>query len=260
MSRPRIGISACFMHPDPERGPYAPKTLHYVEQSVAHWVASAGTLPYLIPSPYGETRAGDLTLADYADDLDGLVLEGGADLWPGSYRESPARPEWSGDRIRDEYELELVHAFEARGKPVLGLCRGLQLINVAFGGSLHQDIATHVPRALRHRDHAAYDLNFHDIEIVEGSRLAQLYPGCRRARVNSVHHQAIKALAPGFDVEAVAPDDGVIEAIRRRGGSYVAAVQWHPEWHRRADAQVLPGAPLLQDFVAVAARGRRADA
>ncbi len=238
------------MHPDPARSAYRSKTLHYVEQSVAHWVASAGALPYLVPSPYGDTRASALTLADYADDLDGRVLEGGADLWPGSYDDAPARPEWSGDRVRDDYELELVREFEARRKPVLGVCRGLQLINVAFGGTLHQDIETHVPQALRHRDHDAYDLNFHEVDLLEGSRLSELYRGQCRARVNSVHHQAIDTLAPGFVVEAVARDDGVIEAIRRPSGSYIAAVQWHPEWHRRDDAQVLPGGPLLEEFLA----------
>jgi gamma-glutamyl-gamma-aminobutyrate hydrolase PuuD len=101
----------------------------------------------------------------------------------------------SGDRIRDEYEIALTHAFVAAGKPVLGICRGLQLLNVAFGGTLYQDIPTQRPGAAKHRDTALYDLNFHALEISAGSRLAQLC-GSELRRVNSVHHQAIKDHAP----------------------------------------------------------------
>jgi putative glutamine amidotransferase len=192
---------------------------------------------------------------DYAQWLDGLVLHGGADVWPGSYGEEPVRPEWSGDRIRDAYEIALVRAFEAAGKPVFGICRGLQLINVAHGGTLYQDIATQKPQALVHRDAAAYDLNFHHVEIVPGSRLEQLL-GERRHKINSVHHQGIKDLAPGFAVEAISPDDQVIEAIRHQGRAWVAAVQWHPEFHR-PDLGVVDDTPLLRDFLEAARAARR---
>jgi hypothetical protein len=124
-----------------------------------------------------------------------------------------------------------VQAFRAAGKPVFGICRGLQLINVAHGGTLYQDISTQKPGARRHRDAAAYDLNFHEVDILPRTRLAQLLPPGRH-KVNSVHHQGVKDLAPGFVVEAVSPDDGVIEAIRHTGDAWVAAVQWHPEFHR----------------------------
>jgi putative glutamine amidotransferase len=238
MQRPKIGISACFFHADLERPIFTGKTLQYVEQSIVHWVQSSGALAVLIPSPDGPTRRGDVTLADYAALLDGLVLEGGADMWPGSYGEEPLRPEWSGDRVRDEYEIALTRAFVDAGKPVLGVCRGQQVINVAFGGTLYQDIATQLPGALRHRDRALYDRNFHAVDLVPGTRLASLYPGVTQAIVNSVHHQAIKDLAPFMIVEARCPNDSVIEAIRydaaRAGNTaWVAAVQWHPEFHRR---------------------------
>jgi putative glutamine amidotransferase len=254
--RPRIGISACFFHADPARPIFTGKTLQYVEQSVVHWVQSAGALAVVIPSPEGPTKRGDVTLADYAALLDGLVLEGGSDMWPGSYGEAPLRPEWTGDRIRDEYETALLRAFVDAGKPVLGVCRGLQVLNVAFGGTLYQDIATQKPGARTHRDAALYDQNFHTIEFVAGSRLAQLYTGTTRARVNSVHHQAIKDLAAGFVVEAVS-DDGVIEAFRWTGPSYVAAVQWHPEFHDWTRSDLLSGDPLLADFLHAARSARR---
>jgi putative glutamine amidotransferase len=249
-ARARIGISACFFHADPQRPVFTGKTLQYVEQSIVHWVQSAGALAVVIPSPEGSTKRGDVTLADYADLLDGLVLEGGSDMWPGSYGEVPLRPEWTGDRVRDEYETELLRAFIDAGKPVLGVCRGLQVLNVAFGGTLYQDIATQKPGSGAHRVASLYDQNFHEIEFVTGTKLAQLYRGTPRATVNSVHHQAIRDLAPGFVVEAVSVDDGIIEAIRGPGPSYVAAVQWHPEFHDWTSPALLSGDPILADFLA----------
>ena len=141
-TRQRIGISACFFHPDPKRPIFTGKTLQYVEQSIVHWVQSAGALAVVIPSPEGPTKRGDVSLADYVELLEGLVLEGGSDMWPGSYGETPLRPEWTGDRIRDEYEIALLRAFVDTRKPVLGICRGMQVLNVAFGGTLYQDIST----------------------------------------------------------------------------------------------------------------------
>ena len=249
--RLKIGISACFFHADPARPIFTGKTLQYVEQSIAHWVMSTGALAVMIPNPAGDTRRGDATLADYARWLDGLVLEGGSDLWPGSYGETPLKPQWSGDRIRDEYEKALVAAFMAEHKPVFGVCRGLQLLNVAFGGTLLQDIASQRPESVSHREASLYDRHFHEVEFVPGSHLAQMYAGVARARVNSVHHQAIKDLAPGFVVEARSVGDGLIEAVRRPGDSYVAAVQWHPEFHH-ADLGTLDDTPMLDDFLTAA--------
>jgi putative glutamine amidotransferase len=251
--RLKIGISACFMHADPARQLFTGKTLQYVEQSIAHWVMSTGALAVMIPSPTGATQRGDVTLDHYAMWLDGLVLHGGADVSPLSYGEQPLQTRWGGDKIRDEYEIDLVAAFERQRKPVFGVCRGLQLLNVAYGGTLYQDIEMQIPHALKHRDAQVYDNNFHRVEIAPGSRLASLYPGALRAKVNSIHHQAIKALAPGFEVEAVSPDDGIIEAIRRTdtGRPYMAAVQWHPEFHR-SDSDTIDDAALLTDFLAAA--------
>jgi putative glutamine amidotransferase len=141
-----------------------------------------------------------------------------------------------------------VKAFVAAGKPVFGVCRGLQLINVAFGGTLYQDIATQRPEALKHRDAEVYDQNFHDLAVVPKTRLSQLLAGVSSYKINSIHHQGIKDLAPGFEVEARCPDDGMIEAIRHTGPAYVAAVQWHPEFHR-PELGTLDDTPLLTDFL-----------
>ncbi|MEO8186643.1 MAG: type 1 glutamine amidotransferase [Burkholderiaceae bacterium] len=258
-TRPRIGISVCFFHADAKRPIFTGKTLQYVEQSIVHWVQSAGALSLVIPSPEGPTKRSDVTLHDYAAALDGLVLHGGSDVWPGSYGEEPLKPEWSGDRVRDEYEIALLRAFIDAGKPVLGVCRGLQVINVAFGGTLYQDITTQQPGSLPHRDAALYDQNFHEIELVAGTRLAALYPEITRARVNSVHHQGVKQLADEFTVEATSPDDGMIEAMRWTGCSYVNAVQWHPEFHDWKSSNTLSGDPILNDFLSATGASRRGD-
>ena len=259
-SRPKIGISACFMHADPARPLFTGKTLQYLEQSIAHWVMSTGALAVMIPSPTGVTQRGDVTLDHFAQWLDGLVLHGGADVSPLSYGEQPLQERWAGDRIRDEYEIELVAAFERHGKPVFGVCRGLQLVNVAYGGTLYQDIQTQRPNALLHRNPAVYDRNFHTVDIVPDSRLASLYPDERRVKVNSIHHQAIKELARGFAVEAVSSEDGIVEAIRREdpGKPYLAAVQWHPEFHE-PDSDTIDDAALLAEFLD-AARATRKEA
>ena len=253
-SRLKIGLSACFQHADPSRSLFTNKTLQYVEQSIAHWLMSAGAMVVMVPCPTGETARGDTSLSHYAEWLDGVVMHGGADVWPGTYGEMPLREAWVGDRIRDLYDLALVEAFEQAGKPIFGVCRGLQLINVAFGGTLYQDIETQHPYALQHRDPVSYDQNFHDIEFVEGTRLSQLYPGLAHARVNSIHHQGIKHLAPGFEVEAWSYPDRVPEAIRRKPGQggrgYIAATQWHPEFHREGNwVNTVDDSAILHDFL-----------
>jgi putative glutamine amidotransferase len=252
--RLKIGVSACFFHADAARPIFTGKTLQYIEQSVAHWVASSSeALPVMVPSPLGATSKGEISLADYADWLDALVLEGGSDVAPSSYGETPLDPRWSGDRVRDDYERALLAAFAERGKPVLGICRGLQLMNVAFGGTLLQDIGTQRPGAVVHRDAVTYDRNVHAVAFEPGTHLARIFEGTPTATVNSVHHQGIKDLAAGFVVEARCPADGMIEAIRRPQGSYMAAVQWHPEFHRAGEG-TLDDRPLLDDFLAAARR------
>ncbi|MBN8492176.1 MAG: type 1 glutamine amidotransferase [Burkholderiales bacterium] len=257
-----IGVSARIYYPAGpvlDLGGVWTKTLHYLEQSVAHWVMRGGALPVMVPAVDAQSivKRSEIELSHYAEALDGLVLQGGNDLAPESYGETPLKPEWAGDRVRDRYEMELVQAFLAAGKPVFGICRGFQLLNVMHGGTLLQDIPTQRPASRAHRDGPSYERHFHDIEIVEGSRLAQLYPGQRRAKVNSIHHQGIKDLAPGFEVEARCPEDGMIEAIRRRGPGYLAAVQWHPEFHDTEHGTFDDGA-LLAEFLA-AARATRKD-
>ena len=187
----KIGLSACFFHADPKRPIFKGKTLQYAEQSMLHWVMSGDVLAVMIPSPEGNTRRGKVTVGDFARELDGLVLQGGADVSPSSYDEAALKPEWTGDRVRDLYEIDLLNAFMAAGKPVLGICRGAQLINVAFGGTLFQDIGTQRPEALQHRNWDIYDQNFHNVRVEAGGSLSRWYETARSYKVNSVHHLAL---------------------------------------------------------------------
>jgi putative glutamine amidotransferase len=253
----RIGVAACFFHADPARPIFKGKTLLYLEQSLAHWLMAGGALPYLLPTPAHGVRPHDLVA-----ELDALVLQGGSDLSPASYGEEPIRPEWSGDRVRDEYETSLIHACVELDRPVLGVCRGLQMLNVAFGGSLYQDIATQCPGALVHREFERYDQLQHDVRFEPGSWLARRYPGRGEGRVNTVHHQGVKTLGRDLRVEARAVPDGMIEAVRYDPGSgddgpWLYAVQWHPEFQDPADASLLPTAPLRELFLDAAEARRR---
>lgn len=248
----RIGLSACFFHADPTRAIFKGKTLQYLEQSIAHWLTSAPeVLAYMLPLPHASRNLGD-----WVADLDGLVLQGGSDVSPKSYGEEALRPEWAGDYIRDQYEIELFSRFIEAKKPVLGVCRGAQLMNVALGGTLYQDIGTQVPGALVHRDWNIYDQNYHTIELAEGSKLAHVYGGLKQAKVNSVHHQALKKLGRGLNVEAVSAKDQIVEAVRWDGPVYAAAIQWHPEFHTQGDKTVLDSTPLLRDFLGACGPGR----
>jgi putative glutamine amidotransferase len=255
-----IGVSARIYYPSGpvlDLGGVWTKTLHYLEQSVAQMLMRRGALPLMIPAVDAQSvvQRADLHIGHYARELDGLVLQGGNDVAPQSYGEAPIAPEWAGDFVRDRYEMELVNAFVEAGKPVFGICRGLQLINVNFGGTLYQDIPTQRPDAARHVNPDNYDRNLHRLEIEPGTRLAEVYGDTHAgAFVNSIHHQSIKDLSSSFDVEARCPDDGMIEAIRHKGPAYITAVQWHPEFHPLGQSELFDDGPMLLDFLAACRR------
>ncbi|MBA4141771.1 MAG: gamma-glutamyl-gamma-aminobutyrate hydrolase family protein [Nitrosospira sp.] len=257
MSRPlRIGLSPRILHHPPAELGFRNKTLQYLEQTVAHWIMRRHALVFMLPAlESGGIERSHVRVSDYVKEIDGLVLQGGADVSPLSYGKEPLRPEWSGDRVRDLYEMELFWECVVQGKPVLGICRGLQLINVALGGSLYQDIVTDFPDAIPHVEPILYDQHRHALLIEEGSRLAKLYGDTRHHLVNSIHHQAIKQLGRDSIVEAISETDGIIEAIRMRGHCYVAGFQWHPEFHGLG-SELLDSGPILDDFLDAADKQR----
>lgn len=253
----RIGISARIFHPEEGATGLRSKNLQYLEESIAQWVMSRDVLVFMIPTVNtgGLLHPSNITLRHYARHLDGLVLQGGADVSPQTYSEVATRPEWNGDRARDVYELELLHEFVDAGKPVLGICRGCQLINVAFGGTLYQDIASELPDAAEHVN-SLYDRHRHVITFPAGSSLAPLFPKQGQGLVNSIHHQSVKDLGRDITVEAVSEHDNVVEAIRYQRARFVMGLQWHPEFHSAGGVELLDCTPILDNFLRAARETR----
>lgn len=227
-----------------------------MSQRYVRTLAAAGALPWMIPL----VRDDQETLRGIYDELDGVFLPGGADIDPAGYGEQRHPRCDKGDAERDQVELALVRWAMADGKPILGVCRGLQIVNLAAGGTLYQDLADQKPGSIKHdyfpfdgrysRDHLA-----HEVRIAERSRLADIF-GAVSLKVNSMHHQGIRELAQGLAATAVAPD-GLVEGIESIDGSYLVAVQWHPETLSEACPSTRR---LFEAFVDAAAdfRGTRA--
>jgi putative glutamine amidotransferase len=246
----RIGVSARLLYQVPPELGFRNKNLQYIEQSLAHWIMEHGAVAFMVPAvAHDSTHAARHLKVDHVvQELDALVLQGGADVAPETYGQTPIDPRWHGDVVRDRYELGLLRSFLQQKKPVLGVCRGAQLLNVAFGGTLYQDIATQCPAAHAHVDTDLYDQLEHDVTFLQGSRLMDLYPTASQLRVTSIHHQAVAELGKGMLVEAVSTVDGMVEAIRWSGDAYARGVQWHPEFHHGRDA-LADSSPIMLDFL-----------
>ena len=165
-------------------------------------------------------------------ELQGLVLTGGADVDPALYGEARHPATDMAEPGRDEFELALARSAMDRDVPLLAICRGMQVLNVAAGGTLVQDIPTEVATALGHRVETPKDAIAHQISLASGSRLGSILSGgphaAKETAVNSRHHQAVRRLATSLTASATAPD-GIVEAIELPGARFCVGVQWHPE-------------------------------
>src|SRR5262245_51393169 len=203
--KPVIGITPCSRPDD------------YVES-----VKRAGAEPLVLANTDDPARV--------LDRVDGLLLTGGLDVDPALYGEAP-HPTTETAPERDRFEIPLSRAAVERDVPVFAICRGVQVLNVAQGGTLVQDIPSAVTSDLQHSITTPKDQIAHAVQVTPGSRLADaLTPGLKIGppSVNSRHHQAVNAVAPGFVVSAVSPD-GIVEAIERPASTFCVGVQWHPE-------------------------------
>jgi putative glutamine amidotransferase len=188
-------------------------------------IIRAGGCPLMIPLGLSES-----VLHDLLPKLDGILFSGGGDVQPERYGSQPHPLVRDVNPDRDRVEIFLLQESMKQQLPILGICRGIQVINVALGGSLFEDILDQRPASMRHsyfpempRDYLA-----HQVEIVPNSHLS-IITQKNSASVNSLHHQGIKELAPGLQATAFA-SDGLIEAIEMRQYKFGLAVQWHPEW------------------------------
>lgn len=208
---PFIGITAALSSES--------RLMFNVNEDYVRNIVRAGGNPILLP-PFGNTN-------DIANKIDALLLPGGGDVSPLFYGEEPMKQTKSICHHLDLFEHHLLHQMIKTGKPVLGICRGMQIINTALGGSLYQDIPTQLPDAIEHYQDIEFRHEpFHVVHFLQDSILQKIFKS-DKLQVNSFHHQAVKKVAP--DLRAVAfTTDGIIEAIEGYSG-YVLGVQWHPE-------------------------------
>ncbi len=233
------------MYPDMGRKVFGPKTLSYLENDMARYLARPEVLPILIPD------LEDDLLFEMLHTMDGFVFQGGTDIAPETYGAQSADPRWPGDRARDLYELKILEFAIKNNKPVLGICRGFQLMNVYFGGSLHQDIATHFDPSVEHRHAHHYDQLTHEVELSSGKLLHQLHNNDPNRLVNTVHHQGIDRLAPSLEVLAHSVDDLLVEAFQwtEAEPGKVMGVQWHPEFFHNYHGPLLDGDRVYHHFL-----------
>jgi putative glutamine amidotransferase len=215
--KPRIGLTT-FNDPQP-RAVYVSLSSHYTRS-----IHEAGGIPFplaLFPDP--------AAAQEYIENIDGLLLTGGKDTDPFYYGQEPTPGIGVFDAIRDEWELALYTAALKKGIPVLGICRGHQLINVAMGGTLYQDLQTQRSDTNNHNPEGfPVDRLYHSLALAEGSILHRIFAK-RTIRANSFHHQAVDKLASGLIASAFAPD-GLIEGFESRDTSrFILGVQFHPE-------------------------------
>lgn len=243
-ARPLIGLATQSLDAIPGKLP----PCWVMGQRYVRALADAGAVPVLVPLLFGD----EATLRLLYERLDGVFLTGGVDVDPAHYGEPRHERCDRADPARDWVELALVRWASADRKPILGVCRGVQLINVARGGSLYQHVPEEYLSPVKHDCFPGVDARYsrdylaHPVRAEAGSLLARLLGG--EVLVNSMHHQGIKRLAPGLRASAFAPD-GLVEGVESGDGHYLVGVQWHPE--ELADAHP-PQRRLLTDFLAAA--------
>jgi len=239
--KPLIGITPAMSL---DTLPHGTFERHLLNRAYVDAVVAGGGVPLILPAREDEAQVEDLL-----EVVDGLLLSGGGDVAPARYGDAAIHPETYGIHpLRDAWEFALVAGAFARDTPILAICRGIQVLNVALGGTLVQDVADQWPAAVQHRQQELgldTDEVGHEIAVVAGSLASDVF-GTDRVGVNSYHHQAVRDVAPGLVTVSTAPD-GVIEAIAAPDRSFVLGVQWHPElmFERHPD-QLLPFAAFVE--------------
>jgi putative glutamine amidotransferase len=217
MSRdPLVGITTSItIDQTPERA--------YVNSAYLHAVQQAGGVPVLLPPQLSKS-----SLERLVRGLDAVLLTGGGDMDPACFGEAPHPALYDVAPARDALEISVTHMALEKRTPLLAICRGIQVLNVALGGTLHQDVGTDPGTEIQHSQKEARDQTTHKVTVTPGSRLAKIL-GADDVEVNSFHHQVIKALGRGLTAVAWAPDQ-LIEGVELADDSpFVLGVQWHPE-------------------------------
>lgn len=207
--------------------------IYYIPQGYIHAVEATGGIPVVIP-PSTNLSQVDVLL----ERVDGILLAGGSDVSPLNYGQEPHPKLGAINERRDLFEIELVKQAMKRNIPILGICRGLQIINVALGGTLYQDLSENPAFTIKHQQYGTnWDTPTHSVKLLQPSILDEVFADQKRPVVNSLHHQAINQLAPGTTALAQS-HDGLIEAFQVDNKD-VLAIQWHPEAQYLHDANQL---------------------
>ncbi len=220
---PVIGITC-------KREDLANKSINRLDHDYIDAVCKSGGLPIILP-----VLKDDSVFKDYVRMVDGIIFTGGGDVSPLYFDEEPIKEVTSICPDRDKTEIELFHHAHKKGIPILGICRGMQLINIALGGDIYQDIYKEVPGAIGHVCESTLRDGHHTIDIIKDSRLYEIM---RREKliVNSFHHQSVKNLGKGLKATSFARD-GLIESVESATGNFIMGLQFHPEkmitLHRR---------------------------
>jgi putative glutamine amidotransferase len=242
--RPRIGITSWHRN-DGDRL----ERWEAIRDTYTGAIRTAGGLPLILPIADDDPEL----IEEYLGAVDGLLFTGGEDVAPAYYGEPIDERCQEPDGERDLFEIHLARAALARRVPILGICRGLQVLNVAAGGTLHQDLTC---RPGTRDYHAATGADrrrtIHAVRLVAGTRLHEIM-GVGESPVTSTHHQMVKDLAPGFLVGAESVEDGVVEGIEQPGHPFLVAVQWHPE---RLYAERAEQLALFRALASAAGRSR----
>lgn len=227
--KPIIGISGNFIMD--KGGMFPGYKRAYVNDDYVKAVAMAGGVPYIIPIVSDEDLA-----KEQISNVDALILSGGYDVNPLIYGEEPKQKLGAILPERDKFDLWLLKEACKMNKPVLGICRGIQLMNAAFGGTLNQDLSYDENCYIKHLQETSPSTAGHTVEIMEGSRLNSILGS--KITTNSFHHQSLNRVAEGFKVTAKAKD-GTIEAIEKNGENFVMGIQWHPEMMSSSSPEML---------------------
>ncbi|CAM2941773.1 gamma-glutamyl-gamma-aminobutyrate hydrolase family protein [Hathewaya histolytica] len=229
MDKPVIGISGSLIIDN--GGMFPGYKRSYVNDDYVQAVINAGGIPFIIPFSKDKSLV-EITV----EHIDGLILSGGHDVFPLNYNEEPDQKLGEVFPERDEFDFALVAAAKKKQIPVFGICRGFQIINVAHGGTLYQDLSSREKKCIKHSQGHSPSLGTHSVKVEKDSMLASILG--TDIRTNSFHHQIIKDVAPSLKAVAYA-SDGVVEAIESSAGEPIFGTQWHPEMMAATESSML---------------------